>query len=194
MSDDVPQDPPISPDSEVGSAHEHDDRRLHGRHPRHSDAGSGTGIAARRDASPERRASEDNAEPLPIDVSGVQLDVHELVRELEVTRASAWSAPMPQPSVLAEYDRVLPGSAERILRAFEAVTTDAASRDGKLVDAGIWVRKYGTRAAIVFLAVLIVAAIIFFALGNIVAGTALLGAPLIIAIVSIITGAMDKDD
>jgi hypothetical protein len=40
-----------------------------------------------------------------------------------VTRARAWSGPLPPPDILGEYERQLPGAAERILRFAMRLTT-----------------------------------------------------------------------
>lgn len=100
---------------------------------------------------------------------------------------------MPSPDVLAAYEQVVPGAAERILQAFESVTTKAGERDDRITDASIWVRKTGAGWAFFFLLSLIVGAIVFFALGNLIAGAALLGVPLITVLATIVTTAMSKD-
>jgi len=99
---------------------------------------------------------------------------------------------MPDPATLAAYDKALPGSAERILRAFESVTVDASARDDRISDAGIWIRKVGTGWAIFILLTLVGFGVAFFFLGNLIAGCTLLGVPLVVAIVSIVTSAIDR--
>ena len=99
---------------------------------------------------------------------------------------------MPEPSVLREYNDVVPGAADRILRAFESATVQAADRDDRLADADISIRKTGAGWATFLLLACIAAAIVFFALGNNTAGTILLGAPVLISLVSILTTAMGK--
>lgn len=100
---------------------------------------------------------------------------------------------MPEPGTLREYDEVLPGAADRILKAFESVTTQA-SRDDRITDAAIEVRKQGAGWAYFLLFVLVMASIVFFAVGNLVAGGALVSAPVLVVLVSLITSAMRPDE
>lgn len=136
-----------------------------------------------------------NQEPLPVEYGSLQDDVARAVsrivaEQLSVTRQ--WSAPMPEPHVLKEYDDVVPGAGGRILAAFEAVTVDASKRDDRIVEAEIESKKSGLAVAGLLLAVCVVAAILFFAFGNNTAGSTLLGAPVLIGLVSIITGAFKR--
>lgn len=73
------------------------------------------------------------------------------------------------------------------MRAFESVTTDAGKRDDKITDAMVWVRTRGAGWAFFFILLLLVASIVFFAVGNPVAGATLIGAPVLIGLVSLIT-------
>lgn len=100
---------------------------------------------------------------------------------------------MPEPSVLAEYDQVIPGSAERILQAFESVTTKASQRDDRISDGILWVRKTGAGWAYFFLLTLVSASIVFFALGNPVAGGAFISAPVLLGLTTVIVSAFKKD-
>lgn len=94
---------------------------------------------------------------------------------------------MPEPATLREYDAVIPGSAERILRAYESVTVDASARDDRITDATIWVRKNGAGWAFFLLFVSVVASIAFFIGGNSYAGSAFLGAPVLLGLASMLT-------
>ncbi len=94
---------------------------------------------------------------------------------------------MPDPKTLGEYESVMPGSGERLLRAFESVTVDASARDDRLADAEIWIRKTGLGWIIFFALLLFGAGIVFFAVGKTVAGSVLVGLPILAALTSIIT-------
>lgn len=186
---------------EVPSNHDHPAGnirdRLRRRDPVRGDAGPESAIAPARDAAAKHRTYEADSQPLPIDLSGIQVDLREVIGEvvqsIEVTQASSWSAPMPEPSVLAEYERVLPGSAERILGAFESVTTKASERDDRITDATVWIRKTGAGWAYFLLLGMITASIVFFALGNPWAGGTLIGAPVLVGLATVITSAFKND-
>lgn len=53
--------------------------------------------------------------------------------EMKASR-SAYSGPLPPPELLKQYDDILPGSAERIMKAFESESGHRHEMDGKLVD------------------------------------------------------------
>lgn len=179
---------------DIGSAHEHipdqRSRRDDGRHSLGDDAPGVPGRVAGRDAPKKREPPTTGQESLPLDLEGLRPEVAERVQEvveLALTQHVQWSAPMPQPGVLREYDEVLPGSAERILRAFESVTVDASARDDRITDVSIWVRKNGAGWAFFLLFVCVVASIVFFARGDTVAGGTLIGAPVVLGLVSMLT-------
>lgn len=86
----------------------------------------------------------------------------------------------------------MPGLAERIVRITESQTVDASVREDKLVDAEISTGKTGQGWAIFLSMVCIIAAIVFFALGNNIAGGAFLGMPLVMLIGSFIPKRQDK--
>ncbi len=145
------------------------------------DAGPESRLPAGRNGSQEPEAPGINEDPLPLDYSGVEADedrlTAEIRKELQLQVTAGWSAPLPQPRVLAEFEKVLPGAAERIMRAFESSTTDAAARDDKIVESRTWVAKTGAGWAFFFLLVMIAAAIVFFARGNNQAGMTMIGTP-----------------
>lgn len=91
---------------------------------------------------------------------------------------------MPDPVTLMEYESVLPGAADRIMRAFESVTVDASRRDDRITDAAIWVKKTGAGWAYALLFLSLLSAVVFFAVGNTQAGIALLGAPVVLTLVT----------
>jgi uncharacterized membrane protein len=83
-------------------------------------------------------------------------------------RAMTWSAPLPPPQMLAEYERAAPGTVERILDAFDhegghrrQTERDTVAQAGRIVDAQVFVAKFGAvSAAIVALAGFVVAGIL----------------------------------
>lgn len=77
------------------------------------------------------------------------------------------------------YERILPGSAERFMRVLEAETVDRSKRADKLADAEIVSAKTDRRWAIAFLLLFTTLSVIFFALGNPVAGVTLLAPPVL---------------
>lgn len=93
-----------------------------------------------------------------------------------------WIGPLPAPADLAEYDSILPGAADRLISMAE----DAASTQNKVLQdatsAEIDYAKTGQGLAFAITAVAFVAAIVFFALGNNYAGTALLSVPVVMLV------------
>ncbi len=100
----------------------------------------------------------------------------------------SWFGPLPHPSVLREYEAIVPGSAERIIRMAEADTTQKADTDRLLAEGEVDAEKQGIALAFVLALACIIASIVFFALGNEIAGAVLVGLPLMTVIGSFITG------
>ena len=171
---------PSEQEREVELNHEHDilDEGDDERHRRRDLAPSEPRTPS-RDGQAQSGAVGDNAPPLPFDASGA-LDLH--ILQQEIVQARTWAAPMPEPDVLRDYDEVLPGAAERILRAFESVTVDASARDDRIVDADNWVAKTGAGWAFALLLFCFFAAVAFFVAGNNYAGSAFLGAPIVMTL------------
>lgn len=94
--------------------------------------------------------------------------------------------PLPSARGLAEFEGFMPGLAERIVRITESQTVDVSAREDRLVDAEIATGKAGQGWAIFLSVICILAAIVFFAMGNNIAGGALLGMPLVMLIGSFI--------
>jgi uncharacterized membrane protein len=55
--------------------------------------------------------------------------------------SAAFSGPLPPPSLLAQYDEIVPGAAERIIKAFEAEVAHRHEMERSLVDAETKVYK-----------------------------------------------------
>lgn len=84
--------------------------------------------------------------------------------------------------MLAQYEQVVPGLAERIVSMAETVATgDIKTRD-KLADAEIERARIGQYLAFLLTLIALGAAIYFFVAGNDVAGACLLGVPLLMLI------------
>jgi hypothetical protein len=109
-----------------------------------------------------------------------QAKLFELLGRFEAT--SAFSGPMPDPAMMAGYRELVPDAPERLLRIVEARTTDESRRLDRLTDAEIDTAKQGLAWAAFLAVVCISAAIVFFALRNVYAGTALLGFPVALII------------
>lgn len=102
---------------------------------------------------------------------------------------------MPDPQTLADYGRAMPGSPERIMRAFESVTVDASARDDRLADAEISIRK-STAGWLLFVAViLVIAGIVCVLAGNNAGAAICIGAPVLTAVVGVATAPFrNRDD
>jgi uncharacterized membrane protein len=94
---------------------------------------------------------------------------------------------MPTPAVLAQYEQIQPGLAERIITMAEtAVTGDIKTAD-KLADAAIARAKAGQLMAFSLTLVALCAAVIFFVFDKPVAGGVLVSVPVIMLIRSFLS-------
>lgn len=62
---------------------------------------------------------------------------------------SEHSGPLPPPQLLAEYDRIVPGGAERIFAQFESQSAHRQYIEKKVIDSNTFVQKFGAFAAFV---------------------------------------------
>jgi uncharacterized membrane protein len=108
----------------------------------------------------------------------------------------AWSAPLPTPADLGEYERIVPGSAQRILAMTEKAISGPIENDTKLTNAEIDASKRGLSFAIRLTSAMSLAAVAFFALGiagvgnstvSITAGSVCLSVPVVMLVRSFIT-------
>ena len=53
------------------------------------------------------------------------------------TAATSFRGPLPPPEMLAEYDRLIPQGADRLMRLLEVQTSSRLERDAKLVDSQV---------------------------------------------------------
>lgn len=95
---------------------------------------------------------------------------------LNATFSASYSGPLPLPDHLEQYDRLVPGTAASII---DTVYRAPERRQQQALDSVTETSKRGQGWAIALAVICVVASIVFFALGNNVAGSVLLGAPLI---------------
>lgn len=94
---------------------------------------------------------------------------------------------MPDPSTLAAYRELIPDAPERILRMAEATTSKAADTDALLAKADAELSNQGLNLAFMITLIALIASIVFFALGNEVAGVAMVSLPVVMLVRSFIT-------
>lgn len=89
-------------------------------------------MATRRGSSRRRRPDEESSdsESLPAQVGRPQAPRQRVV-------AAGMRGPLPPPSILQGYDRVVPGAAERIIAMAERQSSHRQAVEGKLVEAQI---------------------------------------------------------
>lgn len=99
-----------------------------------------------------------------------------------------FTGPLPRPQDLAEYDRVLPGAAERLVRMAEIQQAHAADMERLIIAADIEDQKRGMRFGLLALLLLIGAAAYFAWTGNTVAAGLFLTAGVLGTIPAFIIG------
>jgi uncharacterized membrane protein len=105
--------------------------------------------------------------------------IREVVREeIQVY----WSAPLPPPETLDQYDKIVPGMAGRILSMTERSVTGKIDIEDKLASAEIEAAKISISVAFGLTILAFAASVTFFALGNRVAGLAFLSFPVVMLI------------
>jgi uncharacterized membrane protein len=93
---------------------------------------------------------------------------------------------MPAPETLAEYDRVVPGAAERIIQMAEADTTQQAESRKQLIEAEIESGNRGRAVALLLIVgAMVVSAVLFF-MHYPIGGGVFLGMPLALVIKSFV--------
>jgi uncharacterized membrane protein len=110
--------------------------------------------------------------------------------ELQVAQ---WRGPMPPPEVMQQYERVVPGSANRILAMAESSTTERTKLDNKLADGELDAAKTSQGLALFLVLIAIAAAVLFFFRGNNVAGCAFLSFPVVMMIRAVV-GEINKSE
>jgi uncharacterized membrane protein len=108
----------------------------------------------------------------------------------------AWQGPLPPPEQLAEYEKIVPGAAMRILSMAEAAISGPIQNTAKLTDAEIEASKRGLTFAIALTSVMSIASIVFFILAVvgvgstaacITAGSVCLSVPVVMLVRAFIT-------
>ena len=113
----------------------------------------------------------------------------------------SWTSPLPPAIELEGYDRIVPGSAERIISMAELAVRGPIENTAKVTDAEIEASKQGMTFAMVLTSVMSIAAIIFFALAvagigktaALTAGGVCLSVPVVMLIRSFITRSLQTD-
>jgi uncharacterized membrane protein len=123
----------------------------------------------------------------PLNVENIAVATEAAVQVLR-----QWSAPMPDPATLREYEEILPGAAERILQMAEVAAKGRHELNVKLVDAELESAKAGRNYAFFLAVTAMAAAIAFFAFGNLIAGGLLLSTPVVLMIQAMIGGREPK--
>lgn len=100
---------------------------------------------------------------------------------------SSYTGPMP-PDMLRAYDELVPGWAERYLAMTERSVTGHIDRDDRLADAEVEQGRSGQALAFGLTLIAMTVSVVFFALGNTVAGLAFLSVPLLLLIRSFLPG------
>jgi len=88
---------------------------------------------------------------------------------------------------MVEYQKLIPDAPERILRMAEASSVDESRRLDRVTEIEAEQVKADRSAASAFFFFCFVAAVVFFALGNNIAGTVLLGPPVAQMIKTLVT-------
>jgi uncharacterized membrane protein len=108
----------------------------------------------------------------------------------------AWQGPLPPPEQLAEYEKIIPGAAMRILSMAEVAISGPIQNTAKLTDAEIEASKRGLTFAITLTSIMSIASIIFFILAVagagstaacITAGSVCLSVPVVMLVRAFIT-------
>lgn len=112
---------------------------------------------------------------------------------LSVTRrSSSFSGPIPPPSMLKEYDEVLPGMADRILKMAENQSSHRLQIEHKVVIGEITRAQLGMRCAF-FIAVLgLVLGTILAATGYVATGSSFAGVPLATIVIAFLYSTNQK--
>lgn len=160
--DEQPRCPELEPE---GSGSDDDES-----YQSNSSGPDGSGVPVQR-AGEVRAYPEDSAGPRDAQARVVLEDAQFL--------SASWTGLLPHPSDFGAYDRVLPGTAERLLRVLESETVDRSKRADILANAEIASATIDRRWAGAFLLLFTTLSVIFFALGNPIAGGLFLTPPLL---------------
>jgi uncharacterized membrane protein len=93
--------------------------------------------------------------------------------------AEVYSGPIPPPSIMAEWEKLLPGSADRILKMAEKQTAHRITIEEKVVDGDVRRSDRGLIFGFIIALVMIIGGLIVIGLGHDVAGAAVITGSLI---------------
>ena len=105
-------------------------------------------------------------------------------RVVSLIRSEAFSGPLPPPQHLAEYEKICPGLADRIMKMAEVGQIRNEDRIDHVIDREYDDRRVGMYFGFAALALLVVCGTILYASGHEVAGGSLLGVAVLGTIVS----------
>jgi uncharacterized membrane protein len=125
----------------------------------------------RRDARQRSKAEARSPQSLAVKAVAVQ---------------ETFSGPLPPPEVLAKYDEIVPGMAERLLTTFERQADHRMTLERKVIDGDIRRSWAGLILGFVFGMALLVGSVFMIASGLAVAGIALIVAELVAIAVALI--------
>ena len=181
-------------DAEVGGAAERIPSTDPGAESDLVGAQEATGPAQPGERSVDKRRHVDPA----VHSDGRSLDQDELSQVVATALTAfrqtvSWSAPLPDPHTLQQYNEVVPGAADRIIRMAESDTSERASVEAQLAQGEVEAAKLGISMAFLLAVICVVAAIVFFALGKTIAGSVMLGLPAVTMIGTFITRGQKSD-
>lgn len=143
-------------------------------------------------SSPEEESS---APPSAQDATPARNAPTEHVEQLSFEQMAAWAGPLPPPEAFRQYDMVLPGSSERILRMAERDLEHRHEEERRLNTAAIDTAKTGQAFAVMFTMMALTASIVFFAIGIPTAGVAFLSPPVVMLVRSaVVRGRSQRDE
>lgn len=138
--------------------------------------GSSGSAGVRRDQRGNQPEDHRTGDPVPVEDELAQI---RLLLAQQTQTLAFWSAPIPEPDTLRRYEEVVPGAANRILAMAEAQILAPSERADRALGAEIDSAKSDRAAATLFLLVFFVASVVFFAVGNLVAGSVFMSVPVL---------------
>lgn len=122
-----------------------------------------------------QRARTDSRDPEPADLGAAMIKVE-----------SMFSGPLPPPEVLAGYDEIVPGMAERLLVKFEKQADHRMSLEKRVIDGDVRRSWAGLLLGFTFGVALLVASVYMIANGFAVAGIIVIATELVAIAVALI--------
>ena len=113
-------------------------------------------------------------------------------QHLQIVQQSQFSGPLPPPAILAQYDKVVPGAAERILAMAEEQSRHRRAIELQVVSSEIADARRGLRYGLVIGVTAIVGGVVISLYGYPVAGTIFGGAFLVALVGTFIYGSQQR--